>query len=405
MSGGFGETDGGAPDLANSGEILSMIATGAAWSRAALLDGSGLSRATVAQRLNALIASGLVRQTARTAAKRGRPTYVLAVNEIAGFVLTANIGEAYVQLAAIDLGLNIVADAIIPFRAAEGPADTLQHLAVAFSALMERARATHRLLLGIGLSLPTPVDFKRGRVVGPSVLPGWDEFAIQEFLGERFAVPVYVENDVNLMAIHEHREHFPSVDDLVFVKAGTGIGSGIIANGRIYRGAQGAAGDVGHIQLTSDDAPLCRCGKLGCVEAHAAGWAIARDLSQMGIPAANARDVIDLVDKQKPEAIMLLRKAGRVIGEAVSDIVSLLNPAAIVVGGTLARGGEFLLSGIRELVYQRCLPLATRELRIMAVASPEHGPILGAARLVLDDLFSPAKVDQLIARFDPARAA
>ena len=102
---------------------------------------------------------------------------------------------------------------------------------------------------------------------------------------------------------------------------------------------------------------------------------------------------------------MLLRKAGRVIGEAVSDIVSLLNPAAIVVGGTLARGGEFLLSGIRELVYQRCLPLATRELRIMAVASPEHGPILGAARLVLDDLFSPAKVDQLIARFDPARAA
>lgn len=405
MSGGFGETDGGAPDLANSGEILSMIATGAAWSRAALLDGSGLSRATVAQRLNALIASGLVRQTARTAAKRGRPTYVLAINETAGFVLTANIGEAYVQLAAIDLGLNIVADATIPFRAAEGPADTLQHLAVAFSALLERARATHRLLLGIGLSLPTPVDFKRGRVVGPSVLPGWDEFAIQEFLGERFAVPVYVENDVNLMAIHEHREHFPSVDDLVFVKAGTGIGSGIIANGRIYRGAQGAAGDVGHIQLTSADAPLCRCGKLGCVEAHAAGWAIARDLSQMGIPTANARDVIGLVDKQRPEAIMLLRKAGRVIGEAVSDIVSLLNPAAIVVGGTLARGGEFLLSGIRELVYQRCLPLATRELRIMAVASPEHGPILGAARLVLDDLFSPAKVDQLIARFDPARAA
>ena len=402
---GSGETGGSAPDLVNSGEILSMIATGAAWSRAALLDGSGLSRATVAQRLNALIASGLVRQTARTVAKRGRPTYVLTVNETAGFVLTANIGEAYIHLAAIDLGLSIVADAKLPFRVAEGPADTLQHLAVAFSALAERVRATHRFLLGISLSLPTPVDFKRGRVVGPSVLLGWDEFAIQDFLGERFDVPVYIENDVNLMAIHAHREHFPSVDDMVFIKAGTGIGSGIIANGRIYRGAQGAAGDVGHIQFDSDDAPLCRCGKFGCVEAHAAGWAIARDLTQMGIPAANARDVIELVDKQKPEAIMLLRKAGRVIGEAVSDIVSVLNPAAIVIGGTLARGGDFLLLGIRELVYQRCLPLATRELTIMTVASPEHSAVLGAARLALDDLFSPAKVDALIGRFDPLRAA
>ena len=125
----------------------------------------------------------------------------------------------------------------------------------------------------------------------------------------------------------------------------------------------------------------------------------------MSIPAANARDVIELVDKQKPEAIMLLRKAGRVIGEAVSDIVSVLNPAAIVIGGTLARGGDFLLLGIRELIYQRCLPLATRELTIMTVASPKDSAVLGAARLALDNLFSPAKVDALIARFDPPRAA
>jgi predicted NBD/HSP70 family sugar kinase len=180
-----------------------------------------------------------------------------------------------------------------------------------------------------------------------------------------------------------------------------------VSGGKIFRGAQGAAGDIGHIQFESANAPLCRCGKLGCVEARAAGWAIARDLTKKGLQADNARDVVDLVTRQNPEALMLLRNAGRVIGEVASDVVSILNPSLIVVGGTLAKGGEFLLSGIRELVYQRCLPLATRELQIVLAYPHKDSALFGAAYLALDDIFSQKNVEGLIARFvaGTARAA
>ncbi|MDQ0391531.1 ROK family transcriptional regulator [Labrys monachus] len=385
--------------LGNSGEILSLIATGTATSRSALLELSGLSRVTVTQRLNALIAAGLVRETERTVPSGGRPTRVLSVNERAGFVLVANIGETFIRLAAMDTEPSIIVESTIPFNAADGPQHVLEHLAREFDRLIARSRASHPFLFGLGISLPTPVDFKRGCVVGPSVLHGWDEFDIAGWMRERFGVPAYVENDVNLMTIHEHRQNYPHVDDMIFIKAGTGIGSGIVSGGRIFRGAQGAAGDIGHIQFESADPPLCRCGKFGCVEARAAGWAIARDLTKRGFKAENARDVVELVTRQNPEALMLLRAAGRVIGEVASDVVSILNPSLIVVGGTLARSGDFLLSGIRELVYQRCLPLATRDLQIVLAYPHKDSALFGAAYLAFYDIFSRQKVDELLARF------
>lgn len=389
--------------LESAGSILSLIATAGTSSRAELLGASGLSRVTVTQRLNALLACGLVRETEETLPSGGRPTRVLAVNAASAFMLVGNIGETHIHLAAMDLTPRILAQSTLPFAVAGGPDDTLAQIADAFASLMVQVLKTHGFFLGISISLPTPVDFKRGCVVGPSVLHGWDEFDIIGRLQARFEVPVYVENDVNLMTICEHRHRFPTVDDMLFIKVGTGIGSGMIAGGRVFRGAQGAAGDIGHIQFLSDDAPLCRCGKFGCVEARAAGWAIARDLSARGFQAETARDVIDLADQRKPEALMLLRAAGRTIGEVVSDVVSIINPSLIVIGGTLAQAGDFLLSGIRELVYQRCLPLATRDLSIVLSTSREDSALFGAAYLLLEDMFSPAKVDLLIERYGRQR--
>jgi predicted NBD/HSP70 family sugar kinase len=328
---------------------------------------------------------------------------VLGINETAGFILVADIGETHIHLAAMNLAPDILAQSTISFSIAEGPAATLRRMKHEFDMLAAKARPSHGFLLGVSLSMPTPVDFKRGRVVGPSVLYGWDDFDIVASLRGHYDAPVYVENDVNLMTIYEHRHNFSHVDDMIFIKAGTGIGSGIIAGGKIFRGAQGAAGDIGHIQFNSADAPLCRCGKLGCVEARAGGWAIARDLTEKGFHAETARDVVALVETQKPEAIMLLRRAGQTIGEVASDVVSILNPSLIVVGGMLARGGDFLLSGIRELVYQRCLPLATSELQIVLADPQKDSALIGAAHLVLDDVFSPEKVEALLNRFTVKR--
>lgn len=385
--------------LINSADLLSLIATGAASSRAALLEASRLSRVTVTQRLNALLSSGLVRETERTLPSGGRPTRVLAVGVNAGIILVANIGETHIHLAAMDLQPEIVCQVTIPLSSPGDPGATLHQIRKAFSELLAHNDVADPFLFGISLSLPTPVDYKRGCVVGPSVLPGWDEFDIKGWLGTHYDAPIFVENDVNLMTIYEHRHNFPTVDDMFFIKAGTGIGSGIVTGGKVFRGAQGAAGDIGHIQFTSDDPPLCRCGKLGCVEARAGGWAIARDLTTKGFSAENARDVVQLVESNKPEAIMLVRRAGQTIGEVASDVVSILNPSLIVVGGTLAKTGEYLLSGVRELVYQRCLPLATRELQIVLADPQPDSALFGAAHLVLDDIFSKGNVEELIERF------
>lgn len=390
-----------ASNLQNAAGILSLIASGNGTSRAALLDASGMSRVTVTQRLATLFESRLIRESEKTLPTGGRPTRMLTVNEAAGFMLVGNIGETHIRLAAMDLEPRLLAECTLPFATTDAPEPTLERIAAAFSDLAAGLGGRCGILSGISLSLPTPVDFRRGRVVGPSVLRHeWDDFDIIEVLKGRFGVPVLVENDVNLMTIFEHQYNFPEARDLFFVKVGTGIGSGIIADGKVFRGAQGAAGDIGHIQFESDNPPLCRCGKLGCVEARAAGWAIARDLRTMNIEARTARDVVRLVEEQRPEAIMLIRTAGRTLGEVASDVVSILNPSLIVIGGTLANTGELLLSGIRELIYQRCLPLATRELDVVISKPNRDSALYGAAVLLRKHIFMAENIDDFILCFE-----
>ena len=382
--------------IAGSGNILSLIMSGEAPSRASLARTSGFSRTTVGQRLATLFDAGLVRELDETVPSGGRPARVLRLNTDFGTVLAADIGESHIRAALTDLTPRILAESVDELHVDSGPIPILTCISRRFRELLARTGRSEREVLGIGISLPAPVDYGAGRVVGPSVMRGWDDFDIPGWFRDHFRAPVLAENDVNLLALAEHRRFWPEVDQFLFIKAGTGIGSGIVTDGRIYRGAQGAAGDIGHIQLDDADPPLCRCGKLGCVEARAAGWALARDLSAKGLRARNARDVLALARSKKPEAVRHIRDAGRVLGKVAADVVSVLNPSVIVVGGTLAGAGEHLLSGIREFVYQRCLPLATRELGIFVSRSAEPAGIIGAAQLVIDVRLEPRAIEQIL---------
>ncbi|MDD7973701.1 ROK family transcriptional regulator [Roseinatronobacter alkalisoli] len=384
--------------LLNAGELLTLIARGNAKTRSDLIEATRLSRMTMSQRLSALMGAGLVEETPQTLPSGGRPTRQLRLSPAAGHLLVANIGETHLHLAATDLTASVLAERTIPFDIGNGPDVVLGMISEGFTALAALLPPGTGPLFGIGLSLPTPVDFAAGVVVGPSVLYGWDGFEIRTRLGARYGVPVYVENDVNLMTIFEHRHNYADVDDMIFIKVGTGIGSGIVSNGRILRGAKGAAGDIGHIGIKSKHPPLCRCGKFGCLEALAGGWALARDLTTAGLPATTARDVIELFNRQTPLALMLLRQAGRNVGEVVCELVSVLNPAMIVVGGTISQAGDTLLDGVRELVYQRCLPLATSDLKIVVSKAHEDTAILGAALLVLDSIFDMSEIDGVLNR-------
>lgn len=387
-----------APSDLSAGALLATIASGRAKSRSELIEALGWSRATLTQRLGFLLAAGLLDEAPETLPSGGRPSRILRVNTGFAVVLAADIGERSIRLAATDLAPKVLAGRTLARDVSAGPLAILGAVTGGFVDLLHEIGRGQEDVLGIGLSLPAPVDFPAGRVVGPSVMRGWDDFDIRGWMGTRFDAPVFVENDVNLMTLAEARRFWPDVGQLLYVKLGTGIGSGIIADGRVYRGAQGAAGDIGHIRTSRTDGPPCRCGKLGCVEASAGGWAMARDLRALGLDCEDARGVLALVQAGNPHAIRLVRKAGRIVGEVVASVVSVLNPSVIVVGGTLADAGEHLLSGIRELVHQRSLPLATRDLSIATASGDRNVNIIGAAMLVLESQMHPGAVELVVAR-------
>jgi predicted NBD/HSP70 family sugar kinase len=223
-------------------------------------------------------------------------------------------------------------------------------------------------------------------------MSGWDDLVIPRYFCE-FNVPVVVDNDVHLMALSEQEQHYASSDTLVFVKVDSGIGSGIVSRGEIFRGAQGAAGGIGHIQLDQYADVICTCGNRGCLAAVASGAALANRLRAAGTSADTTQDVVDLVRAGHLGAIQVVREAGRDIGRVVAGMVNILNPSAVVIGGALARTDDVLLAGVREVVYRRSPPLATRELRINASLLGDEAGMSGAALLAARHVLSPGYID------------
>jgi predicted NBD/HSP70 family sugar kinase len=296
----------------------------------------------------------------------------VGITDLAGQVLSQQTGEVAV---------------------AEGPDIVLTWLEDAFERLMADTGRGVESLRGVGIGLPGPVEFATGRPVTPPIMPGWNLYPVGDRLAERFGVPALVDNDVNIMAVGEHWADWRDEQFLMFVKIGTGIGSGIVAGGHVHRGADGAAGDIGHIHVPDHDDVVCRCGNVGCLEAIAGGGAMASRLSEAGLPARTSRDVVARVLAGEPDAVRLVRQAGHLIGGVLATCVNVLNPAVIVIGGDVSQAGEVLLAGIREVVYKRSLPLATGRLRIVSSRLGDEAGIIGAARMVLETILAPAAID------------
>ena len=203
------------------------------------------------------------------------------------------------------------------------------------------------------------------------------------------------------MALGEHWKAWRAYDHLLFVKVATGIGCGIITDGRIHRGAQGAAGDIGHIHVPGNE-EICRCGNRGCLEAVAGGGAMAARLRADGIDARNSRDVVRHVRDGRPAAMQLVRQAGRELGEVLAASVNFFNPGVIVIGGDIAHADEHLLAGVREVVYQRAVPLGTRSLRIVRSALDDRAGVIGAAVMVIEHVLAPDVVDRMLAQANAA---
>jgi predicted NBD/HSP70 family sugar kinase len=346
--------------------------------------------------VDALLASGLVVEAGGSASTGGRPPTVLAFNQDAGVVLVADLGATHARMAATDLAGTPLAETTEDLDIALGPREVLTRVSERFHDLLAETGHSPTDVRGIGIGVPGPVEFASGQPVNPPIMPGWDGFDIPAWFADRYAAPVLVDNDVNIMARGEHWVHWRRTPHLLLVKVGTGIGCGIVADGQIHRGARGAAGDIGHIRATSSDEVVCRCGNIGCLEAIAGGQALADRLSAVGIDAANSRDVVRLVRDGDATATRMVRDAGRTLGEVLAGTVNFFNPAVIVIGGDIAEAHAQLLAGVREGILSRSLPLATRDLRIVPSRLGDRAGITGAAITAIEHVLSPAAVDQTL---------
>jgi glucokinase len=272
-----------------------------------------------------------------------------------------------------------------------GPAAVVEAIAASADRALAAAGVPRGALRAAGVGAPGPADPVTGTVFAPPNLPGWGDVPLADLLRARLEVPVAVENDANAAALGEHwLGAGRGVDDLLYITVGTGIGGGLILRGELYAGVSGTAGEVGHMVIVADG-PRCACGRLGCLEAVASGRAIAREARaalDAGRPSVLAAVAADALDAQAvaraaaegdPLAREVFARAARYLGLAVANLVHLLNPALVVVGGGVAQAGALLLAPVRRIVESEAFARPAAAVRIVPAALGPDAGALGAA--------------------------
>ncbi|WP_440709833.1 ROK family protein [Herbiconiux sp. YIM B11900] len=380
----------------DAGDFFQIFRDGVPRTRNELASMTGLSRPTVISRIDDLMGLDLVAAVSDAVSTGGRPSARIAFNPSGRLVVSADVGATHIHVGICDLSGSVLADDSVAMLVSQGPRPVLQVVVELATSLLASLRRDADEVVAMGVGLPGPVDHATGRPTSPPIMPGWDGFDVPAHLRQSFDVPVLVDNDVNIMALGERALSWPDADDLIFVKAATGIGAGIISDGTLRRGAKGGAGDVGHVFVQRAAGLACRCGKTGCLEALAGTPAIVRALRDDGLELDTGAEVVDFVRQGNLDAARHVRESGRAIGEMLNACVSILNPSIIVVGGQLAQSGESLLAGIREEVYSHSSPLATRDLQIAQSRSGPDAGILGAGILAIEHVLSAAEINAVL---------
>lgn len=343
--------------------------------------------------------TGFIAPVGDAASTGGRPSALVAFNPTARVVAAADIGATHGTVAIMDLAGNTLAKGTEEIQIAAGPEPVLEWLTATIDSLVVGLGRKKGDVVAVGIGLPGPVEHSSGKPSQPPIMPGWNGFDVPRYIQRSYEVAVLVDNDVNIMALGERAVAWPESDNIIFVKVATGIGSGIISSGQLQRGADGSAGDVGHIAIGRAAGIACRCGNIGCLEAIAGRPAIAAALRAQGVELERDSDVVALVQKGNLLASQTVRQAGRDIGEVLNMCVSILNPSLIVIGGSMAEASEQLIAGMREVVYSRSTPLATQHLLIVQARTGADAGVIGAGIMAIEHVLDPENLEALTATY------
>ena len=394
------------PIIINSTEaqIVLHLRTARQLSRSELARLMGYSRASMTGFINDLMAADIIREVGEGVSQGGRRPLILEINGDYGYIAGYDIGATSMDLALANFRGDILEHCSEPADVRDDAEVVLGRCAEIIQQMLERQGGTPNQMVAVGVGVPGPVEFAKGVLIAPPLMPAWENFPIKKFVAQTFPnATVVVDNDVNIMAIGEaHAGGRRGLQNFLWVKIGTGIGSGIIANGEIYRGANGVAGNIGHIEA-DHKGPICRCGNQGCLEAMAAGPPIA----QRGKEAAEAgrslflakrleenngiltsTDVGDAAASGDITAIEIIRDSGWLIGSVLAGLVEFFNPEVIYIGGGVSKIGFTFLSSIRQAILQRANPLSTRDLHVEYSELGDMAGVVGAISLTFPHIFT-----------------
>lgn len=396
--------------LASLVEVLEAIRWSDGATQVELVARVRQGRSVVAQRVAELESLGLVATDGLAPSTGGRAARRHRLRADAGTVVGVDIAARELRIGITDLAGRLLASAGESIEITDGPETVLD---VVHRHVDELVGPLERPPLGIGVGLPGPVEFATGLPSRPPIMPSWDGWPVTDDLSERYGAPAWADNDVNLRTLAELRTDRDAAQarSLLYLFVDVGIGAGIAVGGRIYRGATGSAGDIGHVAIPEGGTAVCRCGNIGCLEAVAGAAALEREarlLAQTRQSPALARvlertgalralDVTEAAAAGDPAARALLHRSGRLVGGVLATLVSFFNPDLVVVGGGIARAREFVVDDIRQAVEGRSLPLSTQDLRIEVSELGDLGGVVGAAHLAVDQLLTVAHLDRVVA--------
>lgn len=307
-----------------------------------------------------------------------------------------DVGGTNVKIALVDEKGKIKYSNSIPTRAEMGYEYTVNNIKQAIYDLLKETKLEPKNIEGIGFGFPGQVDYKSGIVRLAPNIPGWVDVPIAKLIEDEFHIPTRVDNDVRCAALGElNFGAGKGCENLICITVGTGIGSGLIVNGKLVRGASNAAGEIGHIKLQMNDGPICGCGDTGCLEAFASGpsiVAMAEDYIRGGKSTkfremANSNPitpyiVCEAAKAGDPVAKRIFTIMGEYIGIGMASVVNLLNPEKIIVGGGVADAGEILMTPLKETLKKRAMKIAGEAVEVVPAQLGNTAGVIGASLLI-----------------------
>jgi len=347
---------------------------------------TGLSRTTVHTLVTELKDSGVVHEveTGVPDFRGGRPAVLLMLRDSSLAVVGIDFGHSHVGVAVANVGHDVLAERRCDLDVSHDARAALDTATRMVEEVLAEAHVERKSVIGAGIGIPGPLDRARGAAGSATILPGWTGIRIRSDMRDRLAMPVEIENDANLGALAEltwgaGRE----CSNFAYIKAATGIGAGLVVDGRLLRGASGTAGEIGHTTLDESGA-LCYCGNRGCLETVASGPAILQLVGQGDDRTLTLDRVIDLAAEGDVRCRRALSDAGREIGVAVAGLCNLINPERVIVGGLLSRANDVLLQPLRESIRRHAVQAAAEKVEVVQAVFVERAELLGALALALN---------------------